>query len=211
VAELGGIGQTLLVDFGVEGLTFALFDFEFALKVLLLSVHLGLVLQSVLVQHFILTLACSESLLIALIVVQFFQNARTRVGRTHCLVLHRNAVDFALFNQLKVLTIADFPLLTSLKLLPSFHFHHGGIGVQVLALEFDFLQLLGKAFFLITFLFLLLVNVTECFEQSLLSGCLVDGLLPLNFVLLVLTPLIGLILSLLPSDLNLVGVLHQLL
>ena len=75
VAELGGVVQTLLVDFGVEGLAFALLDFEVSLEVLLLSVHLRLVLQSVLVQHLILTLACGESLLISLIVIQFFHNA----------------------------------------------------------------------------------------------------------------------------------------
>ena len=90
-------------------------------------------------QHLILTFACGESLLISLIVIQFFHNGRTGVRSTHRLVLHGNAVDFTLLNQLLVLAVTDFSLFTSFKLLPSFHFDHGRIGVKVLALEFDFL------------------------------------------------------------------------
>ena len=49
MTELSGIIQALLIDLSVERLAFTLLDFEFSLKVLLLSVHLGLVLQGVLV------------------------------------------------------------------------------------------------------------------------------------------------------------------
>lgn len=75
MAELFGVSQALLVDFGVERLAFTLLDFEFSLKVLLLRVHLGLVLQGVLVQYLILAFASSESLLVSLVVVQLFHNA----------------------------------------------------------------------------------------------------------------------------------------
>jgi len=70
------------------------------------------------------------------------------------------------------LIVADLALLACLELLPGLLLHHRRICIQVLALEPDLFELLGKACLLFTLLFFLLFNFAVNFKQSLFLGCL---------------------------------------
>jgi len=168
----GSLRQALLVYFRIKGLSLPLLDGQFTFIVLLFQVHFWLVLQSALVENFILTLAGVQAIFVALVVVKLVHNAGAGIICSNSLVLNWDLVDCTLTDQLVVLTISDLSLFACLKLLPSLHFDHSCVSISVLSLELDFFKLLSKPLFLLSLFNLLLIDSFMCLEESLFSRCL---------------------------------------
>lgn len=83
-----------------------------------------------------------------------------------------NLIELALINESVVLIVADLTLLASLKLLPCLLLNHGRVGIQVLPLQADFLELLGQASLLFTLLFLLGLDLAMHLKKAFLSSSL---------------------------------------
>ena len=131
--------------------------------------HLGFVLKSILVKHFILFLSRVKPFLKAAIILQLLNDRLFCIRRLHSLVLNVDLVDFALFDKSLILLVANLSLFACFKLLPCFVFDHGCVGIQELALKFDFLELLGEAFFLFSLVCLFLVDVFVGFKYAFLT------------------------------------------
>ena len=84
----GCLRQALLVYFRIKGLSLPLLDSQLTFKVFLFHVHLRLVLQSALVENFILTLAGVEAVFVALVVVELVHDAGTSIISSDRLVLN---------------------------------------------------------------------------------------------------------------------------
>ena len=81
-------------------------------------------------------------------------------------------VDTALVDQSIILVVTDLALFASLKLLPGLFLNHRCICIQVLPLQSDLLQLLGKTSFLFSLLLLLVLDLAVHLEKALLACCL---------------------------------------
>ena len=168
----GRLSQTLLINLSVEWLSLFLLFFEFRLMFLLLLVLLRFILKGVLVKDLIFFLASIESVSVTSIVFKFLNNRCFGIICPDCLIFDHDLIAFALFDESVILVVSDLAFFTSLKFLPSFLFYHGSVCIQVLSLKSNFFQFLGKACFFISLLFLFLINLAMCLEETLLSCCL---------------------------------------
>ena len=127
------------------------------------------------------------------------------------MVFDLDLVETALIDKPLVLVIADLAFFTSLKLLPGLLFDHGGVGIEVLTLKSDFLQLLSETSLFCSLRRLLLLNLAMSFEQTFLTSCFGPRRQSYCIVLLFLSA--GVILSLAASTslFNLGSFLHKLL
>ena len=127
------------------------------------------------------------------------------------MVFDLDLVETALIDKPLVLVIADLAFFTSLKLLPGLLFDHGGVGIEVLTLKSDFLQLLSETSLFRSLRHLLLLNLAMSFEQTFLTSCFGPRRQSYCIVLLFLSA--GVILSLAASTslFNLGSFLHKLL
>ena len=95
-------------------------------------------------QHFVFFLAYCQTLLVLLVVLELVSDLGAFIECAHRLVLDGDAVRLALIDKLLVLFVADLSLGASLELLPGLLLDHGRICVHVLALQTNFLELLGE-------------------------------------------------------------------
>ena len=209
LAELSGLGKTLLVDFGDEWVPLPLGLAETPGCSLLLFVLGCLVLERVLVQHFVLALTSVQSVRVAMVILELVEDDSLVVVSTNDLVLDVDLVDLALVDQPVVLVIADLALLASLELLPGLLLNHGRVCVQVLPLKSYFFQLLGQTSLFFTFLFLLGLNLAVHFKKTLFFGSLRPRSQQVLVVLLL--PPTSIVLSLASHAclLNLAGIIHE--
>lgn len=151
--------QALFVDLSDKGVTLSRVGAKIPFKLGLFFMHCRFVFERVLVQDLVFFLACGQPLAVTFVVLELFEYVGLGVVGTHGVVLYFDFVDFALANQLLVLVVSDLPLFAGLKLLPGFLFNHCSVGIQVLSLQLNLLQLFGKSFLLNLFVCFLFVNV----------------------------------------------------
>ena len=127
------------------------------------------------------------------------------------LVLDLDAAELALIDQFVVLCVADLAFGARLELLVAHLLDHGRIGIQVLSLQLDLFELLGKALLLRRLVLLLLRDLVVGFHEALVSSCL--QLSFIFFFLLLFLISLGLVIypALFTSLLYLVRLVHQLL
>ena len=126
-------------------------------------------------EHLVLALASIEPVLVAAVVLELLEDAGLVVVGPHSLILHLDLVVGALVNQPLVLIVANLSLFASLELLPGLLFHHGGVCIQILTLQPDFFELLGKSRFLFSLLLLLLFDLAMYFQKAFLLRSLSLG------------------------------------
>ena len=126
-------------------------------------------------EHLVLALASIEPVLVAAVVLELLEDAGLVVVGPHSLILHLDLVVGALVNQPLVLIVANLSLFACLELLPGLLFHHGGVRIQILTLQPDFFELLGKSRFLFSLLLLLLFDLAMYFQKTFLPGSLSLG------------------------------------
>ena len=129
-----GFRKALLVDFSDEGIGLALGLFELELCDLLLLVLGGLILKSVLVEDFVLSLTRVESVRVAMVVLKLLEHASLGILSSDGLVLHVDLIDLALLDQPLILIVTDLSLFACLELLPCLLFDHSGIRIEILPL-----------------------------------------------------------------------------
>ena len=92
----GRVGQTLLVDFGIEWLAFELVLSQLLLKLLRLFVHVGFVFERLLVQLLVFFLSDVKAFLESLVVFKFENHLVLKIGCAHELVRNLDLVESAL-------------------------------------------------------------------------------------------------------------------
>ena len=107
-----------------------------------------------------------------MVVLELIHDGGFGVLGAYTLILHVDLVDTALIDQPIVLVVTDLALFASLKLLPGLFFNHRCVCIQVLPLQSDLLQLLGKTSFLFSLLLLLVLDLAVHLEKALLACCL---------------------------------------
>ena len=110
-------------------------------------------------QDLVLLLPCRQSISIVSITDQLVHHRGLCIVCPDRLVFDHDLVDLALIDESLILVVSDLPLLAILELFPCLVLHHGGIGVQVLSLQFYLLQLLSQSLIFFPLLFLLLVDL----------------------------------------------------
>lgn len=126
-------------------------------------------------KNFILLLAGVQSVSITSIVLELLDDRRLVIVSPHSLILDHDGIAQALVNESVVLVVPDLAFLSSFELLVCFLFDHGSVCIQVLSLKSDFFQLLGKTGFFGSLLFLLVVDLAMCFQETLFSRGLLFG------------------------------------
>ena len=154
-------------------------------------------------QHFVLLLSDRESLLVRLVVLELSGDVVPFICGSYSLIFNSYAVEFALIDETLVLVVPDLALGTGFKLFPGFLLNHGSIGVHVLPLKRDLLELLCKPVIFILLILLLLLDLLIGFHKSLLSNGFPLVLKSLSSILLSLSLSIVFLLPLVASFHNL--------
>ena len=170
-----------------------------------------LVLEGVFVEDLVLTLASVEAICEAVVILELLQDGLFRVLGPHGLILYLDLVESALIDQPLILVVPDLTLLTGLELFPGLLFDHGSIGVEVLTLKSDLLELLSQASLLLALRLLLLLNLSVHLKQALLASGLGPSRQSGSIVVLLLTTSVILGLAALASLLDLRSLLHEAL
>lgn len=92
-------------------------------------VHVRLVLQHPLVDHFVLLLLSLQPLLVPAVVLELLNDGVACVLSAYQLILDLDGADLALVDELLVLVVADLPLRTGLELLVAHFLNHGRVCV----------------------------------------------------------------------------------
>ena len=160
-------------------------------------------------KHLIFLLSNRQLLFVALVDHQLLHHLVLLIGGSNSLVLDGNSVQLALVNQPIVLVVPNLPFSTSFKLLPSLLLHHGRVGIHVLSLEADLLQLLSESLILSLLVLLLLIDLLVGLDETLLPYLPLLFLHLLLILELLLSPLVVLLLTDIPSLLNFIGRVDQ--
>jgi len=203
--------KALFIDLSHEGICLALLVLQLLAEVDLLLMLCRLILQCVLVEHLVLLLLCVESVLVALVRLKFLHDLGLGVVCPHSQVFHLNLVHLALVDQPLVLVITQHSFLACFEFFPGFLFNHGCVGIEVLALEFDFLEFFGKTFVFFSLLALLLVDLLVCFKKTLFTGFFLLRHESLKISLLFVSSRVIGLFALLASFLNLSRLFHEFL
>ncbi len=204
------IGQALLVDLGIERVPLLLVNGGLVPELGLALVHVGLVLEEPLMDDLVLLLLGLEAVLVASVIFELLHDGVPSILSTHQFVLHLDGPNLALINQLFVLVVADLPLGTGFKLLIAHLLDHRRVGVQVLPLQLDLLELLGKTLLLGPLVLLLFTDFVVDLLQPLVAGRLYLRFVLLLFHLLLVALLLILLPAHLPRLLDLGRLVHQL-
>ncbi len=204
------VSQALLVDLGIERVPLLLVDGGLFPELGLALVHVGLVFEESLMDNLILLLLGLKAILVASVIFELLNDGIPSILSAHQLVLHLDGPNLALVNQLLVLVVADLPLGAGFQLLIPHLLDHCRVGVKVLPLQLDLLELLGKTLLLGPLVLFLFTDFVVDLLQALVASRLY-----LRFVLLLLKLLlVALLLILLPAHLprllDLGRLIHQL-
>ena len=165
-------GKTVLIDLSIEWLAFTLGLLESLLLYLLLLMLRCFILESVLMEHFILAFTGIKAISKAVVVLQFLKHRCFGIFSTHSLVFNFNLVQSALINQSLILVVSDLTLFTSFELLPSLFFDHCSICIKVLSLKSNLLQLLSQSSLLFSLSLFLLFNLSMNLKKAFFTSCL---------------------------------------
>jgi len=120
-------------------------------------------------EHFIFSLAGVESVCVPSVIIEFLKDRCLGILCSYCLVFDLDLIGTTLLNESFVLIVANLTLLAGFELLPSLLFDHCSIGIQVLSLQSDLLELLGETGLFLSFLFLFRLDLAVHFKETLFT------------------------------------------
>ncbi len=140
-----GLLNTLIIHFLNEWIALRCVHFGLCRESSLLRLNLGFVRKSVLMQYFVFLLHGLEPVLILSVISQLRHHSVLVVLSFDRLIFNLNLHFLALFHELLLLLLSFLSLGACFQVLCGILSLHGFVCIQILSLEFDLFEFLGKS------------------------------------------------------------------